>query len=146
MLYTINKEYKKAVDENNGNKERKFDFMVTNINEKQYDQEVLNSKGLVLVDFYSETCGPCKRLAPILEELSNDFEGKLKIVKINVNENSLISFKMGIMSVPTLVFYKDGNMIESSVGLLPKEQLERIINEKLNWYWDDVIMKGENVP
>lgn len=132
MLYTINKEYKKAVDENNGNKERKFDFMVTNINEKQYDQEVLNSKGLVLVDFYSETCGPCKSLAPILEELSNDFEGKLKIVKINVNENSLISFKMGIMSVPTLVFYKDGNMIESSVGLLPKEQLERIINEKLN--------------
>ncbi len=132
MLYTINKKYKKAVDENNGNKERKFDFMVTNINEKQYDQEVLNSKGLVLVDFYSETCGPCKRLAPILEELSNDFEGKLKIVKINVNENSLISFKMGIMSVPTLVFYKDGNMIESSVGLLPKEQLERIINEKLN--------------
>ena len=132
MLYTINKEYKKAVDENNGNKERKFDFMVTNINEKQYDQEVLNSKGLVLVDFYSETCGPCKRLAPILEEISNDFEGKLKIVKINVNENSLISFKMGIMSVPTLVFYKDGNMIESSVGLLPKEQLERIINEKLN--------------
>lgn len=132
MLYTITKEYKKAVDENNGNKERKFDFMVTNINEKQYDQEVLNSKGLVLVDFYSETCGPCKRLAPILEELSNDFEGKLKIVKINVNENSLISFKMGIISVPTLVFYKDGNMIESSVGLLPKEQLERIINEKLN--------------
>lgn len=132
MLYTINKEYKKAVDENNGNKERKFDFMVTNINEKQYDQEVLNSKGLVLVDFYSETCGPCKRLAPILEELSNDFEGKLKIVKINVNENSLISFKIGIMSVPTLVFYKDGNMIESSVGLLPKEQLERIVNEKLN--------------
>ena len=132
MLYTINKEYKKAVDENNGNKERKFDFMVTNINEKQYDQEVFNSKGLVLVDFYSESCGPCKRLAPILEELSNDFEGKLKIVKINVNENSLISFKMGIMSVPTLVFYKDGNMIESSVGLLPKEQLERIINEKLN--------------
>ena len=53
-------------------------------------------------------------------------------MKINVNENSLISFKMGIMSVPTLVFYKDGNMIESSVGLLPKEQLERIINEKLN--------------
>lgn len=132
MLYTINKKYKKAVDENNGNKERKFDFMVTNINEMQYDQEVLNSKGLVLVDFYSETCGPCKRLAPILEELSNDFDGKLKIVKINVNENSLISFKMGIISVPTLVFYKDGNMIESSVGLLPKEQLERIINEKLN--------------
>lgn len=132
MLYTIKKEYKKAVDENNGNKERKFDFMVTNINEKQYDQEVLNSKGLVLVDFYSETCGPCKRLAPILEELSNDFEGKLKIFKINTSENSLLSFKMGIMSVPTLVFYKDGNMIESSVGLLPKEQLERIINEKLN--------------
>lgn len=123
---------KKAVDENNGNKERKFDFMVTNINEMQYDQEVLNSKGLVLVDFYSETCGPCKRLAPILEELSNDFDGKLKIVKINVNENSLISFKMGIISVPTLVFYKDGNMIESSVGLLPKEQIEKIINEKLN--------------
>lgn len=132
MLYTIKKEYKKAVDENNGNKERKFDFMVTNINEKQYDQEVLNSKGLVLVDFYSETCGPCKRLAPILEELSNDFEGKLKIFKINTSENSLLSFKMGIISVPTLVFYKDGNMLESSVGLLPKEQLERIINEKLN--------------
>ncbi|MDE6148875.1 MAG: thioredoxin [Ruminococcus sp.] len=106
--------------------------MVTNINEKQYDQEVLNSKGLVLVDFYSETCGPCKRLAPILEELSNDFDGKLKIMKINVNENSLISFKMGIISVPTLVFYKDGNMVESSVGLLPKEKLEGIINEKLN--------------
>lgn len=106
--------------------------MVTNINEKQYEQEVLNSQGLVLVDFYSETCGPCKRLAPILEELSDDFSGKLKIMKINTNENSLLSFKMGIMSVPTLVFYKDGNMVDSHIGLLPKDQLERIISEKLN--------------
>ncbi len=106
--------------------------MVTNINEKQYEQEVLNSQGLVLVDFYSETCGPCKRLAPILEELSDDFSGKLKIMKINANENSLLSFKMGIMSVPTLVFYKDGNMVDSHIGLLPKDQLERIISEKLN--------------
>ena len=123
---------KKAVDENNYYKERKFDFMVTNINEKQYEQEVLNSQGLVLVDFYSETCGPCKRLAPILEELSEDFNGKLKIMKINANENSLLSFKMGIMSVPTLVFYKDGNMVDSHIGLLPKDQLERIISEKLS--------------
>lgn len=106
--------------------------MVTNINEKQYEQEVLNSQGLVLVDFYSETCGPCKRLAPILEELSDDFSGKLKIMKINTNENSLLLFKMGIMSVPTLVFYKDGNMVDSHIGLLPKDQLERIISEKLN--------------
>ncbi len=106
--------------------------MVTNINEKQYEQEVLNSQGLVLVDFYSETCGPCKRLAPILEELSEDFNGKLKIMKINANENSLLSFKMGIMSVPTLVFYKDGNMVDSHIGLLPKDQLERIISEKLS--------------
>ena len=106
--------------------------MVTNINEKQYEQEVLNSQGLVLVDFYSETCGPCKRLAPILEELSEDFNGKLKIMKINANENSLLSFKMGIMSVPTLVFYKDGNMVDSHIGLLPKYQLERIISEKLS--------------
>lgn len=106
--------------------------MVTNINEKQYEQEVLNSQGLVLVDFYSETCGPCKRLAPILEELSEDFNGKLKIMKINANENSLLSFKMGIMSVPTLVFYKDGNMVDSHIGLLPKDQLERIISENLS--------------
>lgn len=106
--------------------------MVTNINEKQYEQEVLNSQGLVLVDFYSETCGPCKRLAPILEELSEDFNGKLKVMKINANENSLLSFKMGIMSVPTLVFYKDGNMVDSHIGLLPKNQLERIISEKLS--------------
>lgn len=106
--------------------------MVTNINERQYEQEVLNSQGLVLVDFYSETCGPCKRLAPILEELSDDFSGKLKIMKINANENSLLSFKMGIMSVPTLVFYKGGNMVDSHIGLLPKDQLERIISEKLN--------------
>lgn len=106
--------------------------MVTNINEKQYEQEVLNSQGLVLVDFYSETCGPCKRLAPILEELSEDFNGKLKVMKINANENSLLSFKMGIMSVPTLVFYKDGNMVDSHIGLLPKDQLERIISEKLS--------------
>ena len=106
--------------------------MVTNINEKQYEQEVLNSQGLVLVDFYSETCGPCKRLAPILEELSEDFNGKLKIMKINANENSLLSFKMGIMSVPTLVYYKDGNMVDSHIGLLPKDQLERIISEKLS--------------
>lgn len=106
--------------------------MVTNVNEKQYEQEVLNSQGLVLVDFYSETCGPCKRLAPILEELSEDFNGKLKIMKINANENSLLSFKMGIMSVPTLVFYKDGNMVDSHIGLLPKDLLERIISEKLS--------------
>lgn len=102
--------------------------MVKTINEHQYESEVLNAKGLVLVDFYSETCGPCKRLAPILEELSEEYQDKIKIIKINANENIKISAKMGIMSVPTLVFYKHGAIINSYVGLMPKEQLEMEIN------------------
>lgn len=106
--------------------------MLKSINEKQYEQEVLGSEGAAVVDFYSETCGPCKRLAPILEELSEEYGEKVRIMKINVNENSRLAMGMGIMSVPTLVFYKNGKIVDSSVGLLPKEHLKAIIDEKLN--------------
>lgn len=105
--------------------------MTVNINAENFNKEVLEAKGLVLVDFYSDTCGPCKRLAPILEEISEDFKDNLKVVKININDNNEIAYKMGIMSVPTLVFYRDGEIAHSSVGLMPKDELSKSINELL---------------
>ncbi|MDO4644057.1 MAG: thioredoxin [Cardiobacteriaceae bacterium] len=93
------------------------------INEANFQTEVLNSDIPVLVDFWAEWCGPCKAIGPELDALSAETEGKLKIVKINVDENNDISAQYGVRSIPTLLLFKNGEMIDSHLGLASKQEL-----------------------
>ena len=91
--------------------------------DENFEQEVLNSDLPVVVDFYADWCGPCKIIAPIIEELAAEYEGKVKIGKINVDEEQNSSKKYKVMSIPTLMFFKDGEQVDKLVGMLSKEQL-----------------------
>ncbi len=88
-----------------------------------FETEVLNSDVPVLVDFWAPWCGPCKMIGPIVEELANDFEGKAKIGKVNVDDNQEIAGKFGIRGIPTVMLFKGGSVVESFVGLRSKEDL-----------------------
>ena len=95
-----------------------------------FEKEVTAEKGLVLVDFYADWCMPCKMLSPILEELSEEIDD-VKIVKVNTDKNQELASSFGIMSIPTLLFVKDGKVIDTLVGMRPKEDLERVIKSYL---------------
>lgn len=101
------------------------------INENQFSEEVIKENLPVLVDFWAPWCGPCRALGPILEDLSTDYEGKIKFVKINVDENPEISGKYKIMSIPTVKIFKNGEIVEDMVGLKSKLELERILNKHI---------------
>ncbi len=90
---------------------------------KNFHEIVLQSDIPVLVDFYADWCGPCKMMAPILEELSQEFEGKIKIVKINVDSNPNLSSEYGVMSIPNMIFFENGNQKENIVGARSKQDL-----------------------
>ena len=100
---------------------------IKNCNENDFENEVLKSNLPVIVDFWAEWCGPCKMLTPILEELSNEMKNEINIVKVNLDENQDLAMKYSIRSIPTLLLFKDGNLIDTKVGLLPK-------NEIVTWY------------
>lgn len=104
---------------------------VVNINDENFDQEVLESTLPVVVDFGAEWCGPCKRLAPVIEELAGDFDGKAKIATLDVDESKQSASKFNIMSVPTLIFFKAGKPVDQVVGLVPKQNLTEKINSLL---------------
>jgi len=94
-----------------------------------FENEVLKGKGPALVDFYADWCGPCRMVAPIIEELSKEYEGKATIGKVNVDEVPEIAGKFGIRSIPTIIMFKDGEVMETQVGALPKEQLTQLIEK-----------------
>jgi thioredoxin 1 len=100
-------------------------------NDQNFKTDVLDSKQPVLVDFWAEWCGPCKAIAPSLEELSDEMANKLKIVKINVDENPSISQSYSIRSIPALMIFKDGEKISEKMGALPKSALESWVNETI---------------
>lgn len=100
-----------------------------NITDKNFKEEVLKSPLPVLVDFWATWCGPCKILAPIIEELAKEYTGKIKIVKLNVEEGQSIPTQYGIMSIPTIIFFKDGKILNQLVGALTKQQLKQKIEE-----------------
>lgn len=89
-----------------------------------FDAEVLKSDGAVLVDFWAEWCGPCRMIAPLIEELANDFQGKLKVGKLNVDEERDIALQYGIRSIPTLIVFKEGKPVDQIIGALPKSALK----------------------
>lgn len=96
---------------------------VKHIPEKDFKAEVLDDKGMVLVDFYAEWCGPCKMLAPILEDVSKEIGDKLKIVKINTDEAQTLSKEFQVMSIPTVYLFDDGEPISKFVGVKTKEEI-----------------------
>jgi len=105
--------------------------MAINISDSNFEQEVLQSDIPVIVDFWAEWCGPCKALTPIVEELGEDYAGKVKIVKMDVDANPQTPMKYSIRNIPTLLFFKNGEKVDKQVGLVPKKKLEKKRNTLL---------------
>jgi thioredoxin 1 len=101
------------------------------VTDNSFEQDVLQSDIPVLVDYWAEWCGPCKMIAPILEEIVADYAGKLKIAKLNIDENSATPPKYGIRGIPTLMIFKDGDVEATKVGALSKSQLTAFIDSTL---------------
>ena len=101
------------------------------LTEANFDAEVLQSKLPVLVDFWAEWCGPCRMLAPIIDELAIEFSGKAKVGKVNVDQNQMISERYGIRSIPTLILFKNGTIVEQIVGSQTKEVLKTKLTKVL---------------
>jgi thioredoxin 1 len=100
---------------------------VGKVSDADFESEVLKSAGPVVVDFWAEWCGPCRQIAPALEEIAGSLTGKVKIVKLNVDENPQTASKYGVMSIPTLMIFKNGTMASRQVGAAPKQKLEQWI-------------------
>jgi len=101
------------------------------VTQQNFDAEVLKSDKPVLVDFWAEWCGPCKAISPIVEELEKQYEGKIKIGKINVDQQGPLSMQYGVMSIPTLALFKGGKIVDQIVGSVPKTQLESMITKHI---------------
>ncbi len=101
------------------------------VTDATFKSEVLESPTPVIVDYWAEWCGPCKMIAPILDEVAGDYKGKLKIAKVNVDENQQVTQKYGIRSIPTLMIFKDGNVQAQKVGAMSKSQLAAFIETNL---------------
>ena len=101
------------------------------LTDTNFKQEVLESHLPVLVDFWATWCGPCKMITPIIEEVAKEYAGKIKVGKLNVDDNPAIATRYGIMSIPTLVFFKHGKIMDQVVGILNKAELKRKIEENL---------------
>ncbi len=102
------------------------------LTDSTFEQLVEKSQGLVLVDFWAEWCGPCKMIAPIVEQIAMENEGKLKVGKLDVDSNTATAMRFGVMSIPTLILFKDGKPVERIVGYRPKEQLMSKIKPHMN--------------
>jgi len=104
---------------------------ITHITDSSFDQEVLQSDVPVLVDYWAEWCGPCKMIAPILDEIAADYQGKLKITKLNIDDNPATPPKFGIRGIPTLMIFKGGDVQSTKVGALSKSQLTAFIDQSI---------------
>lgn len=104
---------------------------ITHITDETFDDEVLNSTQPVLIDYWAEWCGPCKMIAPVLEEVAEDYDEKLKVVKLNIDDNPETPPKYGIRGIPTLMIFKNGNVEATKVGAVSKSQLTAFIDSSL---------------
>lgn len=101
---------------------------VLEIGDDSFASEVLQADLPVVVDFWASWCGPCRMMAPVFEELAADMAGKVKFVKVNVDENRNTAGKFNVMSIPTLLFFKDGGVVDNQIGFVPKDQLQQKVS------------------
>lgn len=104
---------------------------IVNVTDASFEEDVLKAEGAVLVDYWAEWCGPCKMIAPVLEEIAKEYGGQLKVCKLNIDENSETPPKFGIRGIPTLMLFKGGNVEATKVGALSKSQLAAFIEANL---------------
>lgn len=103
--------------------------MITKFDNDNFEQLVINEGKPTLVDFWAEWCGPCKMIAPVVEELSKDYDSKAVIGKVNVDEQQALSERFGIRSIPTILFFKDGEIVDQVVGYVPKNELSKKLDK-----------------
>jgi len=101
------------------------------LSDSTFESEVVNSDVPVLVDFWAPWCGPCRAIAPMVEEISSSYKGKIKVGKLNVDENQSTTMKFGIRSIPTLIVFKGGEAVEQIIGAVPKGEIERVVDKSL---------------
>ena len=101
------------------------------VTDQSFEQDVLKAEVPVLVDFWAEWCGPCKMLAPTVEKVANEYEGKAKFVKLNIDDNNQVAQRYGIKGIPTLILFKNGSEADRTVGLTSKDNIARMIDRVL---------------
>jgi thioredoxin len=104
---------------------------ILHVTDSSFEDEVLKSEGAVIVDFWAEWCGPCKMIAPILDEIAEQYKGKLTVAKLNIDENQSTPQTYGVRGIPTLILFKDGDAVATKVGAASKSQLEAFIDTNI---------------
>jgi thioredoxin 1 len=105
--------------------------LILHVTDNSFEQDVLKADLPVLVDYWAEWCGPCKMIAPILEDVAKEYDGRLKVVKLNIDQNEQTPPKYGIRGIPTLMLFKDGNVVATKVGALAKGQLTAFVDSHI---------------
>ena len=105
--------------------------MVRSVTAAEFDREVLQAEGLMLVDFWAAWCPPCRRLAPTIDALATEYEGRLAVTKVDIDENPELAQRYGIQSIPTLILFRDGRAIDKRLGALPKDDLKTFVDARL---------------
>lgn len=104
---------------------------ITHTSDASFEADVLKADGLVLVDYWAEWCGPCKMLAPMLDEVATDYEGKVRVVKLNIDDNPEVTQRSGIRGIPTLKLFRNGEEVATQVGMVPKAKLTQFLDSNL---------------
>jgi thioredoxin 1 len=111
---------------------KEIERKIIHLNTTNWNDIVVNSDIPVLVDFWAEWCGPCRMVSPIVEQLAQSLDGKVKVSKLNVDQNQEIAMKYNVQSIPSLILFKNGNEVARTIGLSPKEKYEKFVNNALN--------------
>lgn len=102
------------------------------VNDADFESEIIQHQGVAMVDFWAEWCMPCRAVAPAIAELANEYDGKVKVAKLNVDDNPRTASHYGVMSIPTMLIFKDGKVVDQTVGAQPKEMLKKRLEQWVN--------------